>query len=150
MSLGGIIDKIMTFLENLDLKNITKEAEIMLFGKSINRYYLRFLHLFILGTLSLVMVDYAQLEIPELYRYLINGINTGFVEIDGQALAFNFQFVLDYICQPMMFIILAMVAALIRPVFSGVRSQWSRITSERVKRVSESTYSAMARPDSLG
>ena len=60
MSLGGIIDKIMTFLKNLDLKNITKEAEIMLFGKSINRYYLRFLHLFILGTLSLVMVDYAQ------------------------------------------------------------------------------------------
>ena len=82
----------------------------MLFGKSINRYYLRYLHLFVLGTLSLVMVDYAQLEIPELYRYLINGINTGFVEIDGQLLPFNFDFVLDKICRPMMFIILAMVA----------------------------------------
>ncbi len=82
----------------------------MLFGKSINRYYLRYLHLFILGTLSLVIVDYAQLEIPELYRYLINGINTGSVEIDGQLLPFNFDFVLDKICRPMMFIILAMVA----------------------------------------
>ena len=82
----------------------------MLFGKSINRYYLRYLHLFLLGTLSLVMVDYAQLEIPELYRYLVNGINTGFVEIGGQNLPFDFNFVLDHICQPMMWIILAMVA----------------------------------------
>ena len=82
----------------------------MLFGKSINRYYLRYLHLLLLGTLSLVMVDYAQLEIPELYRYLINGINTGVVEIGGEVLPFNFDFVLDHICKPMMFIILAMVA----------------------------------------
>ena len=82
----------------------------MLFGKSINRYYLRYLHLFLLGTLSLVMVDYAQLEIPELYRYLVNGINTGFVEIGGQNVPFDFNFVLDHICQPMMWIILAMVA----------------------------------------
>ncbi|MBQ4274795.1 MAG: ABC transporter ATP-binding protein [Clostridia bacterium] len=82
----------------------------MLFGKSINRYYLRYLHLLLLGTLALVMVDYAQLEIPELYRYLINGINTGVVEIGGEVLPFNFDFVLDHICRPMMFIILAMVA----------------------------------------
>ena len=82
----------------------------MLFGKSINRYYLRYLHLLLLGVIALVTVDYAQLEIPELYRYLINGINTGFVEIGGEVLPFNFDFVLDHICQPMMFIILAMVA----------------------------------------
>ena len=81
----------------------------MLFGKFINRYYLKYLHLFLLGLLALVAVDYAQLEIPKLYRYLINGINTGFVTIDGQTFAFNFKFVLDYICQPMMWIILAMV-----------------------------------------
>ena len=81
----------------------------MLFGKSINRYYLKYLHLFILGIVSLVMVDYDQLEIPELYRYLINGINEGVVEIDGQVLPFDFHFVLDYICQPMMFVVLAMV-----------------------------------------
>lgn len=81
----------------------------MLFGKSINRYYLKYLHLFILGIVSLVMVDYAQLEIPELYRYLINGINEGVVVIDGQTLPFDFNFVLDRICQPMMLIVLAMV-----------------------------------------
>ena len=67
------------------------------------------MHLFILGVLALVTVDYAQLEIPELYRYLINGINTGAVEINGEVLPFDFNFVLDYICQPMMLIVLALV-----------------------------------------
>ena len=82
----------------------------MLFGKYINRYYVKYLHFILLGLIALIAVDYAQLEIPKLYRYLINGINTGIVEIDGQALPFNFQFVLDYICQPMLWIILAMAA----------------------------------------
>lgn len=67
------------------------------------------MHLFILGVLALVTVDYAQLEIPELYRYLINGINTGAVEMNGEVLPFDFNFVLDYICQPMMLIVLALV-----------------------------------------
>ena len=81
----------------------------MLFGKSINRYYLKYLHLFLLGIIALVTIDYAQLEIPKLYRYLINGINTGIVEINGQALPFDFNFVLDRICMPMMLIILSLV-----------------------------------------
>ena len=81
----------------------------MLFGKSINRYYLKYLHLFLLGLIALVTIDYAQLEIPKLYRYLINGINTGFVEIGSETLPFNFDFVLDHICQPMMLIILSLV-----------------------------------------
>ena len=81
----------------------------MLFGKSINRYYLKYLHLFLLGIISLVTIDYAQLEIPKLYRYLINGINTGVVEIGGQVLPFNFDFVLNRICEPMMLIILSLI-----------------------------------------
>lgn len=80
----------------------------MLFGKFINRYYLKYLHFILLGLIALVAVDYAQLEIPKLYKYLINGINTGVVEINGQAIPFNFQFVLKYICEPMMWIIFAM------------------------------------------
>ena len=81
----------------------------MLFGKSINRYYLKYLHLFVIGLVALVTIDYAQLEIPKLYRYLINGINTGVVELGGQALPLNFDFVLDHICAPMMLIILSLV-----------------------------------------
>ncbi len=47
----------------------------MLFGKHINRYYLRYLHLFILGIAALVLVDIFQLRIPELFGELIDSIN---------------------------------------------------------------------------
>ncbi len=81
----------------------------MLFGKHINRYYLKYLYMFLFGLLALVVVDYAQLSIPRLYNYLINGINTGFVEVDGERLAFDFSFVLSHICNPMLLIIGAMI-----------------------------------------
>ena len=80
----------------------------MLFGKFINRYYLKYLHFILLGLIALVAVDYAQLEIPKLYKYLINGINTGFVEIGEETLVFDFSFVLKHICEPMLWIIFAM------------------------------------------
>ena len=54
----------------------------MIFGKHINRYYLRYLPLLILGLLALLIVDYMQLVIPELYRNVINGIKTGSVTVD--------------------------------------------------------------------
>ena len=59
----------------------------------------------ILGILSLVLVDYMQLVIPELYRMVINGIDTGFVD----EAAFDMDFLLDKICLPMIFVIVAMV-----------------------------------------
>ena len=39
----------------------------MIFGKHINRYYLRFLPLILMGLVWLIVVDYLQLEIPALY-----------------------------------------------------------------------------------
>ena len=92
-----------------------KEQAIMLFGKYINKYYLRYLHLFIFGLIALVAVDVAQLDIPQLYEYLVNGLNslidgTKQVQVDGEWVAFNFDFVLKYLCEPMMWIILVMVA----------------------------------------
>ena len=81
----------------------------MLFGKFINRYYLRYLHLFLFGLIALSVVDIAQLEIPKLYNYLINGISYGVVELNGQEVAFNFDFVLKHICEPMMLIVLSLV-----------------------------------------
>ena len=81
----------------------------MLFGKHINRYYLKYLYMFLFGLIALVAVDYAQLEIPRLYNYLINGINEGVVDVDGELMAFDFKFVLNYICNPMMWIICAMI-----------------------------------------
>ena len=48
----------------------------MIFGKHINRYYLKYAYLLLIGLAALVMVDYMQLEIPELYRMVINGTAT--------------------------------------------------------------------------
>ena len=82
----------------------------MLFGKHINRYYLRYLHLLVLGIAALVAVDYLQLVIPNLYQMVINGMNDGFVTVDGDRVAFTMDFLLDKICLPLVFIVLCMVA----------------------------------------
>ena len=40
----------------------------MIFGKHINRYYLKNAALLLLGLAALVLVDFFQLKVPELYR----------------------------------------------------------------------------------
>ena len=77
----------------------------MIFGKHINRYYLRFAHLLILGLAALVVVDYLQLIIPNLYQMVINGINTGFVD----GVPFDVTFLVEKICLPLVGIILLIV-----------------------------------------
>lgn len=81
----------------------------MIFGKYINRYYFKYAGWLVLGLISLVAVDYLQLEIPKLYRLIINGMNSGSVSVDGVLTAFDVNFLLDSICMPMVGIILAMV-----------------------------------------
>ena len=49
----------------------------MIFGKHINRYYLRYLPMLLMGIAALLAVDYFQLIIPSLYQMVINGMNTG-------------------------------------------------------------------------
>ena len=80
----------------------------MLFGKHINRYYIKHLPALLLGILSLVVIDFLQLKIPELYRMVVNGINTGSVTVDGETRVFDMDFLLDEICLPMIFIIVLM------------------------------------------
>ncbi|MBO5654662.1 MAG: ATP-binding cassette domain-containing protein, partial [Clostridia bacterium] len=80
----------------------------MIFGKHINKYYLRYGWALLLGVLALILVDYLQLEVPELYRMVINGINTGEVVKDGVTYAFGMDFILDHICLPF-FIIIALI-----------------------------------------
>ena len=81
----------------------------MIFGKHINRYYLRYAWALLLGLAALVAVDFLQLRIPYLYQLVINGLNDGFVVIDGQQFTFDMAFLLDSICMPMVGIILCMV-----------------------------------------
>jgi len=81
----------------------------MIFGKHINRYYLKYAFWLILGLVALVAVDYLQLEIPKLYGMVLNGMNYGYVEIDGIRRAFDLDFLLDMICMPMVWVILFIV-----------------------------------------
>ena len=82
----------------------------MIFGKHINRYYLKYAHFLLLGLVAQVAVDYLQLEIPKYYRMVVNGINLGVVEIDGQTLPFDMTLVIQRICMPMVAVVLAMIA----------------------------------------
>lgn len=81
----------------------------MIFGKHVNRYYLKYAPMLILGLLALALVDSMQLVIPELYRMVINGIKDGFVEADGIYYTFDIAFLLDKICLPLLFVILCMI-----------------------------------------
>ena len=81
----------------------------MIFGKHINKYYLKYIVWILLGLVALVAVDYLQLKIPNLYQMVINGMNDGYVMVDGVRTAFDLNFLLDRICMPMVWIILAMV-----------------------------------------
>ena len=80
----------------------------MIFGKHINKYYLKYSWALLLGLVFLILVDYLQLEVPELYRMVINGVNTGQVVKDGVTHTFNMDFVLDHICAPF-FVIIALI-----------------------------------------
>ena len=81
----------------------------MIFGKHINRYYLRYAFWLILGLVALVAVDYLQLEIPALYGMVLNGMNDGFVTVDGVQQVFDMDFLLDTICMPMVRVVLCII-----------------------------------------
>lgn len=81
----------------------------MIFGKHINRYYLRYAPWLLFGLLSLTLVDWMQLRIPGLYQMVINGVNDGAVTVDGVRVPFDMPFLLTQICRPMLLIALSMV-----------------------------------------
>ena len=81
----------------------------MVFGRHINRYYLRYFPALLLGLLTLVAVDILQLRIPRLYQMVINGIGSGFVDLNGAQVPFTMDLLLEIICMPMVAIIVCMV-----------------------------------------
>lgn len=81
----------------------------MIFGKYINRYYLKNAPVLLLGLLALLMVDYIQLLIPRFYRLVINGVNLGQVVVNSQTLPFTKEVLLQHICLPMIWIVVLMV-----------------------------------------
>ncbi|MBO5109670.1 MAG: ABC transporter ATP-binding protein [Clostridia bacterium] len=81
----------------------------MIFGKHINRYYVKYAPALLLGLFALIVVDYFQLKVPELYQMVINGMNQGYVVIDGAPVTFDVDFLLDHICLPLIITILFLV-----------------------------------------
>ena len=81
----------------------------MILGKYINKYYVRYAPLLILGLCTLIAVDYFQLKIPELYGNVINGINNGFVVVDGVSVPFDANYLWNEICSPLFVVIVIIV-----------------------------------------
>lgn len=81
----------------------------MIFGKHINKYYFKYGWMLLLGMIALIGVDYFQLEIPEFYQMIVNGLDTGSATVDGQLYDFDLNFLLDKICLPMLFVISIML-----------------------------------------
>ena len=118
----------------------------MIFGKYINRYYLRSAPVLLLGLLALLTVDYIQLMIPRLYRLVINGVNLGKVVIDGETVAFTKEVLFQHICLPMIIIVLLMVVGrfLWRVCFFGAAVRVTADLRERMfdhsRRLSQQYY----------
>ena len=118
----------------------------MIFGKYINRYYLRSAPVLLLGLLALLTVDYIQLMIPRLYRLVINGVNLGEVVIDGATVAFTKEVLFQHICLPMIIIVLLMVVGrfLWRVCFFGAAVRVTADLRERMfdhsRRLSQQYY----------
>ncbi|MBQ8040315.1 MAG: hypothetical protein IJ274_10685, partial [Lachnospiraceae bacterium] len=73
----------------------------MIFGKHINKYYIRYAGMLLLGLAALIVVDYFQLMIANMYQRVINGMNDCYVVVDGVRKEFDLNFLLDVICMPM-------------------------------------------------
>ena len=118
----------------------------MVFGKQINRYYLKNAPMLLLGLLSLIAVDYMQLLIPNLYQLVVNGMIDGTVEYRGATVAFDMDFLLDRICMPMVIVILCLMLGrfLWRICFFGtairVEEDLRNRMFDRARRLSQTYY----------
>lgn len=82
----------------------------MLFGKHINKFYIKYGLWLLLGVATLFAVDYFQLLIPECYRMVINGVKNGVVDVGGGVTeTFDLDFLFRRVCVPMFVVIVVMV-----------------------------------------
>lgn len=70
----------------------------MLFGKYVNKFYKKYWYLLISGAIFLILVDYFQLKIPEIYGSIINELKNGTLFSDtnneyGKILSYALQMI---------------------------------------------------------
>lgn len=51
----------------------------MLFGKNVNKYYIKYLHYIIIGIVALIFVDWYQLRIPEIIAEVVRAIENNYL-----------------------------------------------------------------------
>ena len=118
----------------------------MIFSRNINRYYLRYLHYLLFGLMALAAVDYLQLIIPNLYKMVINGMNQGWVLVEGRQRPFDMDFLLEQVLMPMIKVILSVVAGrfLWRIMFLGtaikVEEQLRNRMFDNARQLSQNYY----------
>lgn len=79
----------------------------MVFGKRFRFYYIKFGGWLLLGIISLIVVDFGQLKVPELYRMVVDGLNHGVVDYKGASVPFDIDFLLDKVCAPLLIVVAA-------------------------------------------
>ncbi len=100
----------MTYISLLlGLKGYVRKGRALIFGKHINKYYIKYFHFIIFGVLALLLVDIFQLRIPELYRLIIDGIDKGVVEYEGAMHAFDLTLILEIVAPEMLLCAVALV-----------------------------------------
>ena len=106
----------------------------MIFGKHLNRYYLRYGLVILAGILVLVIEDYMMLELPRFYQMVVNGLNEGAVTVDGVLHSFDMDFLLDRICMPLVWLILGIAVGrfLWRMCFFGTAVRVERDLRDRM------------------
>ena len=81
----------------------------MIFGRHINKYYLKYGFLLLVGIIALIAVDYVQLEIPKIYGMVFNGMDKGYVKIGANEVPFDNDFLISQICVPLMVVIVIII-----------------------------------------
>ena len=100
----------------------------MIFGRHINRYYLRYGFFLLAGIVILVVEDYMMLEVPRFYQLVVNGINDGFVTANGATVPFDMALLLDRICMPLVWLILGIACT---NTINNVDREYKDIMSRR-------------------
>ena len=118
----------------------------MIFGRYINKFYLKYLGLILTGILTLVVVDYVQLEIPAIYRVVLTAMNSGYVD-EAHTVPFTADIFMQKICLPMLIIIAVMLLGrfLWRICFFGagarIEESLRRMMFDNARTLSQDFYS---------
>ena len=75
----------------------------MIFGKYINKYYLKYSWILLIGIIALIAVDIYQLKIPEIYGQIIDGFDPDIPDV-----VINAE-VIKTLCLDMLFIAVVMI-----------------------------------------